>query len=75
MKKVKYISKYINYDGLTTNKVYDVIKVHKGIISMITIINDHGRMLAYDQYDYNYNKLFEDVTHTYRNDIIDSIIE
>ena len=74
MKKVKYISKYFVQEGLTNNKVYDVVKVHKSIIAIITIINDQGRELAYDLYDLNYNKLFEDVTAEYRNNVIDEIL-
>lgn len=79
MKKVKFIFSpgYISYNDLTLNKVYDVVEFHIGraiFWTTVTIINDQGKVLAYDLYDHYYNLLFEDVTHTYRSDVIDEIL-
>lgn len=71
MRKVRYL-RGISY-GLTTNKVYDVIKYDKSD-DVVVVIDDFGKSqvwyMVYDNTVY-----FIDVTSEYRNSVIDGIIE
>lgn len=71
MRKVRYL-RGISY-GLTTNKVYDVIKYDKSD-DVVVVIDDFGKSqvwyMVYDNTVY-----FIDVTSEYRNSLINEILE
>lgn len=70
IKRVKCLKS--GYNGLTLNKVYDLIKyIHSVNYDRITIITDHGIEKEY----YYRNWLFLDMTtEEYRSEVIDEIL-
>lgn len=83
MRKVRYKGLGFNIKpGLTNYNVYDVVKhIHSeyGVFwDKLILINDYGEEASYDVYDQcdysNCRKFLEDVTHEYRNVVIDEIM-
>lgn len=77
MKKVKFISND-KYAYLTKGEVYNVVKYERCMMDnkeydAISIINDIGEVSHHHFYP-RLTSTFEDVTHHYRNDIIDEIL-
>lgn len=79
MRKVKYIpATHLAYSRLTIGKVYDVISYEYDLklnCNIIYIRNDEGVTDWYFASIHNDVSVFIDVTHEYRNDVINEILE
>ena len=77
VKKVKFVGSKTNYRHLTINAVYDVIKYtpsEKEFWDSVTIMGYEGEEHYHYMYDGDDRPVFINVTHEYRNEIINEIL-